>query len=968
MDSSRNLVNIAAITATGNVTLTASGSANSATLQIDNPDSNTFNHSIEAFAANLTNGESNVILVGKEGSTRNSGYIGYYWTSAGSNNNFVSLGHWAADHLFRVYGDQVLSTVTFRSNVDVQSPIFYDKNDTTYYADFNNTGTSLKIAGGIQTNASNGNVIIKHTVSEANSWIFQENAANWGLFWVNEGGSSKAVTFGSYNTVGAEFVGFRQNSNTNMINPSVWTGIDSNAHAAWLLSNYSGDFWTAGTQYSAADMRAPIFYDSNNTGRYINPASSSRIDQLEIANTSNQENPGSRMKIGSDGFIFGGNNSGYETNSAQISAGYHTANSLNIVGMGTTSSVRRVDMWAENGFYVSGNIYDKDATSYYADFGGTSRTNSIISNIFSGDISTSGDGQNNYPFRLRYDYNAWMMTAASNTWGLFWAGNSGARYGTNGNGGPGNIWSNSTNPNEFVFVGGDTTLWTVHGTSGNTWQAGDGYAADSYRAPVFYDLDNTGYYVNPAGTSNINEIRSGESQAAPRWDTAFYVLQAQHWYGDTNTQTMYIGESGNVVNLRGDLRASIYRDFQNTAYYINAAATSVLNGLTVGGNTVEGFSGSWNAANMPGSRWNGFSVNGGEVVFQRDNPSTGRMSVMVDGQFYAGENGGFYSLPSNNDYNNRRGFYQDTAGNLQIGTSSTENTLKTTHGYIQLGPMNASHAHIYTDRSNFYFNKRIELLGGTLINQNDVQSVIYYDRSDTSKYCDPNGVSQFSGLTVANRISGSIDAVGITGYQSNSISFQQTSGSFAGRSGWHNHIISNHGNGSNYYNTIISMDFWGAVYHSRLEGGTFNGPYMFCSAAAGFTSSYEINSSLRMKASEFWDYNNTNYYAHLDSTGYSIRIAGTVQSNYSDIQLKDVIENIPNALDKVNQLNGFYYYPNEIAQGYGYKKKKEVGLSAQEVEAVLPESVPVYVKFTCVITSDKPSRVGAFFIAVIAHV
>ena len=191
------------------IVITASGSANSASLQIDNPDSNSFNHSIEAFAANLTNGESNIILVGKEGNTKNSGYIGYYWTASGSNNNFVSLGHWAADHLFRVYGDQVLSTVTFRSNVDVQSPIFYDKNDTTYYADFNNTGTSLKIAGGIQANTPNGNVIIKHTVSEANSWIFQENATNWGLFWMNE--PITGTAFGRYTTVGAEFKVFRKN-------------------------------------------------------------------------------------------------------------------------------------------------------------------------------------------------------------------------------------------------------------------------------------------------------------------------------------------------------------------------------------------------------------------------------------------------------------------------------------------------------------------------------------------------------------------------------------------------------------------------------------------------------------------------------------------------------------------------------------------------------------------------------------
>ena len=125
------------------------------------------------------------------------------------------------------------------------------------------------------------------------------------------------------------------------------------------------------------DVRSPIYYDRDNTGRYIDPATTSRIDKLEIANTSNQESPGSRMKIGSDGFIFGGNNDGYESNSAQISAGYHTANSLNFVGMGTSSSNRRMDFWAEGGFYVSGTIYDKDATNYFVDPGNDSQMNQI---------------------------------------------------------------------------------------------------------------------------------------------------------------------------------------------------------------------------------------------------------------------------------------------------------------------------------------------------------------------------------------------------------------------------------------------------------------------------------------------------------------------------------------------------------------------------------------------------------------
>jgi len=127
-----------------------------------------------------------------------------------------------------------------------------------------------------------------------------------------------------------------------------------------------------------------------------------------------------------------------------------------------------------NNLYVSGNIY---ANGYFAGDRVLTQTDTAVSlnsPIFSGNISTTGDGQANMPFRLTSDYNSYMVAVANNpaTWGLFWAGNVGARYGTNGTGGPGNIWGNSGNPNEFVFVGSDSTQWTLYGNNGNTWQAG----------------------------------------------------------------------------------------------------------------------------------------------------------------------------------------------------------------------------------------------------------------------------------------------------------------------------------------------------------------------------------------------------------------------------------------------------------------------------------------------------------------
>ena len=70
-----------------------------------------------------------------------------------------------------------------------------------------------------------------------------------------------------------------------------------------------------------------------------------------------------------------------------------------------------------------------------------------------------------------------------------------------------------------------------------------------------------------------------------------------------------------------------------------------------------------------------------------------------------------------------------------------------------------------------------------------------------------------------------------------------------------------------------------------------------------------------------------------------IRATNNITAYYSDERLKTKLGNIENALDKVKSLTGFYYEANETAQALGYKPRREVGVSAQDVEKVLPEIV-----------------------------
>jgi hypothetical protein len=71
-----------------------------------------------------------------------------------------------------------------------------------------------------------------------------------------------------------------------------------------------------------------------------------------------------------------------------------------------------------------------------------------------------------------------------------------------------------------------------------------------------------------------------------------------------------------------------------------------------------------------------------------------------------------------------------------------------------------------------------------------------------------------------------------------------------------------------------------------------------------------------------------------------IRATNAITSYYSDDRLKTKTGNIQNALEKVLSLDGFHYHANETAVALGYDaSKQEVGLSAQQVQAVLPEVI-----------------------------
>ena len=81
-------------------------------------------------------------------------------------------------------------------------------------------------------------------------------------------------------------------------------------------------------------------------------------------------------------------------------------------------------------------------------------------------------------------------------------------------------------------------------------------------------------------------------------------------------------------------------------------------------------------------------------------------------------------------------------------------------------------------------------------------------------------------------------------------------------------------------------------------------------------------------------------------SSYTLQVAGTIGASgditalYSDERLKTKTGTLTGALDKVCSLDTFTYRNNELAQSFGVKDDyQRVGVSAQQVQKVLPEAV-----------------------------
>ena len=151
-----------------------------------------------------------------------------------------------------------------------------------------------------------------------------------------------------------------------------------------------------------------------------------------------------------------------------------------------------------------------------------------------------------------------------------------------------------------------------------------------------------------------------------------------------------------------------------------------------------------------------------------------------------------------------------------------------------------------------------------------------------------------------------------------------------------------------YYKTFF-QDVPGGASHSSPNSTTYDNMHWVMRKRSVINegqSNEEWYSSaiMKMDTSEILhvgkivDIDSTGYYLDPGNTSTSINVAGDIVAYASsDKRLKENIKPIENALDKVNKISGVTFEWNE--KSHKETGKKDVGVIAQEIEAILPELV-----------------------------
>jgi hypothetical protein len=668
-----------------------------------------------------------------------------------------------------------------------------------------------------------------------------------------------------------------------------------------------------GSITAGVDFRAPIFYDSNNTAYYVDPASGSNlVGQVQINGGTTMSGGWNRaLYLASQYPVIVMNSgsvkySGIGVDYTEAQSGmvfWVNGNSADITNGSATAALR-----INTGNFVVANdvratiFYDSNNSAFFVDPSSTSVLNVMRANRVQFSSGVNAVTLDNGSYQILYDP----------------AGNAALYL---GGADPANYYDNTTH--WFRTRGGSNmAVMNINGI----------------QAPIFYDISNTGYYGDFAGTSNIFNLTisgggnkylqiqstdSGEAMVrylgatGPSWyvgkrttsqlvDTASF-----HFYSESAGATVAgIDVSGNML-ASGSMRAPIFYDSANTGYYVDPASTSRLGNIQMG-----------NVLNLNGWQESVATTSFRGIEFH--DPG--------NRDYYIGKPAGAWTQPlavtfytgihyrASQDYGGSK-FYNANNGSMLFSIGDGDGSVRVT---------------------------------------NDIRSPLYYDSNDTGYYLDLNSTSE-----AAMRIRGGTLIGPNTSY-----------GAYLriGASGWtgdHSSVFAT--NGNLHLDAQPGFDLYLNWYNARpvwSEGGAYfpiyydrnNTAYYLDPASTSALSTVTFGSSPnggggggRITPSTGSPYSIRQEFGS-DNTGWRYGIAknvsGTVtimfyvQDNgdcvatgnvtaYSDVRLKANIETIPSALDKLDQIRGVTYTRTDMDD----KERRYAGVIAQEIEAVLPEAV-----------------------------
>jgi len=701
-----------------------------------------------------------------------------------------------------------------------------------------------------------------------------------------------------------------------------------------------------GNVIATVGMRAPIFYDSDDTNYYVDPASTSVLNTVTTAGFQITPRELGSSMVGNFGqwyahgyaqdanaeppqwgwsYIQGSTNTPNQTSSQWYRGRFSLGDAY---GKGTAAGdywmeiqvpryshldagqmfIRATENGSIGGYTQVGRqqlidsrapiFYDSNNTTTYLNPQSFSNLGSIKLNevISSSDVGDARIGRNYAYNTLELKgYGAEMMIGSAST-----DLHINYRYCNN-------TGNTTQTPQNWYWKAGTSTTYSNH-----YW--GNGYGLSSLRAPIFYDHDNTTYYTDPSYISSMYGVAiRGDQSSSDSVNQIFF-----YGYGDTTTSAIgFKSNAGEFTNPTGS------GDGWNTYFSMDTDGRGwVFRRATGGSNFTSAYTAGW-------------ILNNGIAQFN----SSSRAPI-----FYDSDNTGYYLDPTSYSQLNHGNFNAAPSGRtLSLGSDDTSRVYNdTTRPSLVINATYYPHLYINATTANNDNHGAVISMTGVLTaggyrrwgmgiaNRNpNALSWGYYDNQTNPHY----GVGGDIGYTTTG-----------------SKMWLNTAGHLATVGSMRAPIF------YDYDNTAYYMNYYG--------GGALRGNFEF--AANSTSTSYQY-ASIELRESNFtangtatppfisfhWggvvassiaiEASGRIAIRNNPGTGYENFIAATISAtgdviaySSSDERLKDNQKNIDNALEKVESLNGIEFDWNDKQDTF---TGHDVGVIAQEVEKVLPEIV-----------------------------